>query len=135
MRSDIREGAIFPDYRLADQGGKERSLSELQGGNVMVLHLSRGGFDPKEHQLVPGQLVEVYPEFRNAYTRLVLTSTGQPAQHQRVPGRRPGATWPFLSDPDRVIQKDSDIKEFTDYTGAHDPMGPHTFAPRALGSA
>ena len=56
MRSDIREGEKFPDYELADQSGRRRSLSELQGGNPMVLHLSRGGFDPKEHQFV-GQLV------------------------------------------------------------------------------
>jgi len=74
MRSDIREGETFPDYALADQSGRRRSLSELQGGNPMVLHLSRGGFDPKEHQFV-GQLVDVYPEFRNAYTRLALIST------------------------------------------------------------
>ena len=60
MRSDIREGGTFPDYELADQSGKRRSLSELQGGNPMVLHLSRGGFDPKEHQFVR-QLVDVYP--------------------------------------------------------------------------
>ena len=51
MRSDIREGRTFPDY-VADQSGKRRSLSDLQGGNLMVLHLSRGGgFDPKEHQV------------------------------------------------------------------------------------
>ena len=43
MRSDISEGGTFPDYELADQSGKRRSLSELQGGNPMVLHLSRGG--------------------------------------------------------------------------------------------
>ena len=60
MRSDIREGETFPDYELADQSGRRRSLSELQGGNPMVLHLSRGGFDPKEHQFV-GQLVDVIP--------------------------------------------------------------------------
>ena len=36
-----------------------------------------------------------------------------------------GATWPFLSDPDRVVQEDLDIKEFTDEP--HDPMIPHTF--------
>jgi peroxiredoxin len=41
MRSDIREGGKFPDYELADQSGTRRSLSELQGGNPMVLHLSR----------------------------------------------------------------------------------------------
>ena len=74
MRSDIREGAIFPDYQLADQGGKERSLSELQGGNVMVLHLSRGSFDPKEHRFL-GQLVDAYPDLRVGYTRLVVIST------------------------------------------------------------
>jgi len=74
MRSDIREGELFPDYELADQSGRRRSLSELQGGNPMVLHLSRGGFDPKEHQFV-GHLVDMYPEFRNAYTRLALIST------------------------------------------------------------
>lgn len=55
----------IPDYELADQSGRRRSLSELQGGNPMVLHLSRGGFDPKEHQFVR-QLVDAYPEFRNA---------------------------------------------------------------------
>ena len=36
-----------------------------------------------------------------------------------------GATWPFLSDPDRVVQKDLDIQEYTDEP--HDPMIPHTF--------
>ena len=46
MRSDVREGGTFPDYQLSDQAGKQRKLSELQGGNAMVLHLSRGGFDP-----------------------------------------------------------------------------------------
>lgn len=45
MRSDIREGETFPDCELADESSREQSLSELQGGNSMVLHLSRGGFD------------------------------------------------------------------------------------------
>ena len=69
MRSDISEGGTFPNYELADQSGRRRSLSDLQGGNAMVLHLSRGGFDPKEHQSVR-RLVDAYPEFRNAYTRI-----------------------------------------------------------------
>ena len=118
MRSDIREGGTFPDYELADQSGRRRSLSELQGGNPMVLHLSRGGFDPKEHQFV-GQLVDVNPEFRNAYTRLALISTDNQLNINEFRDAL-GATWPFLSDPDRVVQKDLDIKEFTDEP--HDPM-------------
>jgi peroxiredoxin len=123
MRNDIREGGTFPDYELTDQSGKRRSLSELQGGNPMVLHLSRGGFDPKEHQFVR-QLVDVYPEFRNAYTRLVLISTDNQLGINEFRDAL-GATWPFLSDHDRVIQKDLDIKEFTDEP--HNPMIPHTF--------
>ena len=74
MRNDIREGATFPDYEFEDQAGKRRKLSELQGGNAMVLHLSRGGYDPKEHQFL-GQFAAVYPIFRVAYTRLVVIST------------------------------------------------------------
>ena len=123
MRSDIREGETFPDYELADQSGRRRSLSELQGANPMVLHLSRGGYDPKEHQFVR-QLVDVYPEFRNAYTRLVLISTDNQLNINEFRDAL-GATWPFLSDPERTIQKDLDIKEFTDEP--HDPMIPHTF--------
>ena len=103
-----------------DGGGPCR---RLQGGNPMVLHLSRGGFDPKEHQFV-GQLVDVYPEFRNAYTRLALISTDNQLNINEFRDAL-GATWPFLSDPDRIVQKDLDIKEFTDEP--HDPMIPHTF--------
>jgi hypothetical protein len=50
MRGDIEVGARLPDYELPDQDGVVRRLSDLQGANPMVLHLSRGGFDPKEHR-------------------------------------------------------------------------------------
>ena len=123
MRSDIREGSNFPNYRLPDQAGKERTLSQLQGGNAMVLHLSRGGFDPKEHQFLR-QLVDAYPQFRNAYTRLVVISTDNQLNINEFRDAL-AATWPFLSDPERTIQKDLDIQEYTDEP--HDPMIPHTF--------
>ena len=45
MRGDIEVGARLPDYELPDHDGVVRRLSELQGSNPMVLHLSRGGFD------------------------------------------------------------------------------------------
>ena len=44
MRADIIPGAVFPDYELADQTGKHRTLSELQGPDPMILILSRGGY-------------------------------------------------------------------------------------------
>ncbi len=123
MRTDIRDGALFPDFELVDQAGKRRSLSELQGGNVMVLHLSRGSYDPKEHQFLR-QFVEAYPQFKNGYTRLVVISTDNQLNINEFRDAL-GATWPFLSDPDRVVQKDLDIQEYTDEP--HDPMIPHTF--------
>jgi peroxiredoxin len=122
MREDIREGGTFPDYELPDQDGVARLLSELQAGNPMVLHLSRGGFDPKEHVFV-GKLVAASLEFRVAYTRLaVITPEGQLELNEFRDSV--GAEFPFLADLDRRIRDDLDIAEYTD--PVHDPMVPHT---------
>jgi len=122
LRNDIVVGATFPDYQLEDQGGVSRTLSELQGDNPMVLHLSRGGYDPKEHRFLR-RLVESYPEFRVAYTRLVVISTDNPLGLNEFRDSV-GAQWPFLGDPDRTVQQDLGIEEYTD---PHNPMIPHTF--------
>ena len=50
MRSDIQPGATFPDYELPDHTGTRRRLSELQGGDPMILVLSRGHFCPKDRR-------------------------------------------------------------------------------------
>ena len=50
MRPDITPGGIFPDYALPDHTGTVRTLSELQGGDPLILTLARGHFCPKEHQ-------------------------------------------------------------------------------------
>ena len=41
MRADMVPGASFPDYELSDHTGKHRKLSELQGGDPMVLDQGR----------------------------------------------------------------------------------------------
>jgi peroxiredoxin len=123
VRSDIRPGAVFPDYELPDHEGSFRRLSLLQGSNPMVLHLSRGGFDPKEHRFLR-HLVDAYPDFRTAYTRLTVISTDDQLEINEFRDSL-GAEWPFLADPERTVQRDLDIKEYTD--PVHDPMIPHTF--------
>ena len=123
MRTDIREGLHLPDYELPDHSGDLRKLSELQGSNPMVLHLSRGGFDPKEHRYLR-HLVDSWPDFKAAYTRIVVISTDNQLEINEFRDSL-GAEFPFLSDPDRKIQKDLDIQEYTD--PVHDPMIPHTF--------
>jgi peroxiredoxin len=119
---NTRIGATFPDYELSDHEGRRRKISELQGGNAMVLHLSRGSYDPKEHRFLR-HWVEAYPEFKVAYTRLLVITTDNALNTNEFRDAL-GAQWPFLSDPERVVQKDLDVQEYTD---PHDPMVPHTF--------
>ena len=123
MRGDIAVGTVFPNYELPDQDGVLRRLSELQGSNPMVLHLSRGGFDPKEHRFLH-HMVEAQLDFRVAYTRVVVISTDNQLEVNEFRDSI-GAQFPFLADPERTVQKDLDIGEYTD--PVHDPMIPHTF--------
>lgn len=122
MRADIKAGAVFPDYSLADQTGKHRSLSELQGQDPMIVVLGRGGFCPKDRRQAEG-LVELHREMEVGYAQLVTITTDNLVQTNEY---RSGvdAHWTFLSDAGRVIQKDLDIAEYTDPT--HNPMIPHT---------
>jgi peroxiredoxin len=74
MRPDIVPGTAFPDYELADHRGKHRTLSELQGGDPLVLVLSRGGYCPKERRQHEG-LLQLHREAQVGYCRLVTIST------------------------------------------------------------
>ncbi len=122
MRSDITPGSPFPDFELPDQSGTRRRLSELQGNDPMVLVLSRGHFCPKDRRQLRN-LAELYPEIRVAYTKVVTISTDNLLETNEMRDAL-GASWPFLSDPGRVVQKDLDIAEYTD--PHHDPMIPYT---------
>jgi peroxiredoxin len=122
VRSDILPGGVFPDYALPDHTGTVRTLAELQGEDPMVLVLARGHYCPKEHQQHL-DLAAAQPKFAVACTRLVTISTDD--RHTLLEFRASvGASWTFLSDPGRTVQKDLDIQEYTD--PEHDPMIPHT---------
>jgi peroxiredoxin len=123
MRPDIKPGATFPDYELPDHQGRVRRLSEIQGGDPMILILARGSFCPKDREQ-HRKLVEFWPEIRVAYTRIATISTDD-LDESNAFRERVGAEWPFLSDAGRTIQKDLDIAEYTDPD--RDPMIPHTF--------
>ena len=122
MRIELVPGAVFPDYELPDHATKRWKLSELQGGDPMILVLSRGGFCPKERRQHEG-LVQLYREIEVGYCRLITISTDNiVATNEYRSGV--GAHWTFLSDAGRKIQKDFDIAEYTD--PIHNPMIPHT---------
>src|SRR3954454_4345766 len=122
MRSDIVPGVVFPDYQLPDHTGAPRKLSEIQGDDPLILTLARGHYCPKEHQQHL-ELAAFYPKIAVGYTQIATIATD--AHHTLQEFRASvGAQWPFLSDPERIVQKDLDIQEYTDRE--NEPMIPHT---------
>ena len=115
-------GAVFPDYELPDETRTVRRLSEIQGGDPMILTLARGHYCPKEHQQHL-ELAAFYPKIAVAYTQVATISTDEHHTSQEFRASV-GAQWPFLEDPGRTVQRDLDIAEYTD--PEHDPMIPHT---------
>jgi peroxiredoxin len=122
VRADIVPGGVFPDYELTDHTKARRKLSELQGIDPMILVLSRGHFCPKDHQQHL-ELAANYPKIAVSYTQIVTISTDNILETNEFRGSV-GAQWTFLSDAGRHVQKDLDIKEYTD--PHHNPMIPHT---------
>ncbi|MFD6294626.1 redoxin domain-containing protein [Streptomyces sp. NPDC060235] len=122
MRSDIVPGGTFPDFALPDHTGTVRTLSEIQGGDPLILTLARGHYCPKENWQ-HRELAENYPKIAVAYTQVATIATDD---HHTLQEFRAsvGAQWPFLSDPERTVQQALDIQEYTD--PEHNPMIPHT---------
>lgn len=122
MRSDLVPGEKFPNFNLPDHTKTPRMLSDLQGDQLMIVVLTRGSFCPKDRQHML-ELVRFHPQFVVGYTQLVTITTDDwhTTNNYR---QQTAAHWPFLYDEDRVVQKDLDVKEYTDTT--HDVMIPHT---------
>src|SRR5215213_7719079 len=122
MRLDIAPGGRFPDYELPDHTGTSCRLSDIQGDDPLILTLARGHYCPKEHQQHL-ELAAFYPKIAVAYTQIATIATDEHHELQEFRASV-GAQWPFLSDPERIVQKDLGIQEYTD--PEHDPMIPHT---------
>src|SRR5260370_34560812 len=104
--------------------GRRGRLSELQRdhpyltcGNPMILVLARGHFCAKDQQQ-HRDLAAFYPQIAVAYTQIVTIMPDRLADVQDF-REGVGAQWTFLSDVERVVQRDLQIQEYTD--PAHDP--------------
>jgi peroxiredoxin len=87
---------VFPDYSVPDPTGMVRTLSELQGRDLLILLLARGNYCPKEHHQHL-ELAANYPKVAVACTRIVTISTDD--HHTTQESRASvGAEWTFLSD-------------------------------------
>jgi peroxiredoxin len=121
--SKIEVGMTLPDFELPDENGELHRLSELQGDDVMVLHLARGEHCPRERQhhfellrfarwipVALTQLVSIFPGVKHdAYKMKIAT----------------GAEWTFLADEELEVREALEIDEYTDTH--HDyAVVPHT---------
>jgi peroxiredoxin len=123
MSKNLEPGTTIPDFQLPDENGELHRLSELQGENILVVHLSRGEHCPRERQH-HRELLRFHERCSVAFTELVsiLPNTGHDVLRLKI---STGAHWTFLSDERLEVQRHFDINEYTDTH--HDNAGvPHT---------
>lgn len=116
-------GRRFPDLRLLDHDGIERTLAGLADGDPIVLQTFRGPWCPKE-QTWFRHLLPLQEEADVAYTRMVSISIDPPPVLAALRDGL-GARWPFLSDSGRTYIDALDLREKSDTE--HDPYAPYVF--------
>ena len=112
MSKNLEPGTTIPDLELPDENGAMHRLSELQGDNYLVVHLSRGEHCPRErrHHV---ELLRFYEWCSLAFTELVSILPN--AQHDAYRIKiGTGARWTFLADEELEVQQHFDINEYTD---------------------
>jgi peroxiredoxin len=123
MTIDLSPGSSFPDIELTDHAANRRRLSELAGGDPVVLQFFRGWWCPKE-QAFFRRLIGLQDEAEVAYSRIVSVSVDPPAVSAAFRAGL-GARWTFLSDPERTVQAELGLRETTDTL--NDPFVPAVF--------
>jgi peroxiredoxin len=122
----LEPGQRFPDLDLPDHTARERRLSELVGGDPVVLLTSRGWWCPKEQRHMR-ELAKVQEEFEVAYARIVVVSV-DPPEVQAAFRAGLGARFTFLSDAERRWLSRLGLRESTD--AVHAPYRPAAFTLR-----
>jgi len=123
MSRNLEPGTTIPDFELPDENGVMHRLSDLQGDNLMVVHLSRGEHCPRE-RMHHYELLRFHEWCSLAFTELVsILPNDQHDVYKLKIGT--GAHWTFLADAELELQRHFDINEYTDVH--HDNAGvPHT---------
>ena len=116
----LAAGRQLPDFELLDHASNRRQLSQLVGGDPTVLHFYRGWWCPKE-QAFFRRLLALQEEAEVAYARILSVSV-DPPQVSAAFRAGLGARWTFLSDADRHVQTQLNLRETTDTL--NDPFVP-----------
>ena len=122
MTPMLHPGATLPDFELPDENGVLHRLSDLQGGDPMVLMLGRGEHCPRERQH-QRELIKLHEWCAVAFTKMatILPNTQHDTLRLKI---STGAYWTFLADEQLEVQQTLDIREYTD--DHHDANVPHT---------
>jgi peroxiredoxin len=112
MSKNLEIGTTIPDAQLPDENGVLHRLSDLQGDDLLVLHLSRGEHCPRE-RMFHRELLRLHEWAQVAFTQLVTVMPNDAHDVYRLKIST-GATWTFLSDADLQLQRHFDINEYTD---------------------
>jgi len=120
--SKIKVGMTLPDFELPDEDGELHRLSELQGGDLMVLMLGRGEHCPRERQH-QREMLKLYEWCSVAFTQLVTVLPNDLHDVFKLKIST-GAHWTYLADTDLEVQSTLGIEEYTD--PIHDASVPHT---------
>ena len=119
----MRAGERFPDLDLPDHTGRDRTLSEVAGGDPVALFTSRGWWCPKEQRYMR-ELCRLQDELEVAYARVVVVSV-DPPEVQAAFRAGLGARFAFLSDAERRWLPRLGLEETTDTL--HRPYRPAAF--------
>ena len=123
MSSNLEIGSTIPDFELPDENGEPHKLSELQGDDYLVLHLSRGEHCPRERQF-HRELLRFHEWASVAFTELVsiLPNSLHDVYKMKI---ATGARWTFLADEELELR---DLLEIDEYTDTHhdNAVVPHT---------
>jgi peroxiredoxin len=123
MSKGLNPGDTLPDYELPDENGVVHRLSELQGDDFMVVHLSRGEHCPRERQHMR-ELLSLQEWVPVAYTGIVTIMPNTQHDVFRMKAAT-GAWWTFLADEELVVQATHEIRELSD-THHDNAVVPHT---------
>jgi peroxiredoxin len=123
MSKHLEPGTTIPDFELPDEAGELHRLSDLQGDNMLVLHLSRGEHCPRERQHHI-ELLRFHELCSVAFTELVsiLPNTLHETYRMKI---STGARWTFLADEQLEVRRHFGIDEYTD-THHDNATVPHT---------
>ena len=128
MRADLVPGNPFPDLRLPDHTGRERTLSEIAAQQPLILSFLRGWWCPKE-QVRLRMLVEIQETIQREYGQIAVVTVDEPYVNGTLRAGV-GARFPFLSDEDRAVATELDLLELSDEK--HLPYLPFTFVLDSL---